>query len=189
MKRTIIIMIALLVIASSLAFADGYNFVGTLNASMYASGNTVTATIGPFWAGYTNEISLYTFNGQQLTLLGYLGTNQANVGATGTYAVNSGDEIVVGIHVTDENTIYYSGSAGFLGTETGHAKVDFTGQNPNIGGPVLVGFEDMPLRVADGDFNDATVVSLSGVVPEPGTILAALSILAPAGMLFRRRKF
>lgn len=26
------------------------------------------------------------------------------------------------------------------------------------------------------------------VVPEPGTILAALSILAPAGMLFRRRK-
>jgi len=29
----------------------------------------------------------------------------------------------------------------------------------------------------------------ANAVPEPGTILAALSILAPAGMLFRRRKF
>jgi hypothetical protein len=200
MKKTIIVMMVLLLIASSGAFADGFTFVGTLNASMYATGSTVSATIGPYWAAYTNEISLYTFNGTALTLLGYLGTNKANVGATRSYDVSQGNEIVVGIHVVNENTNYYSGAAGFLGTETGHAKVDFTGQNPDIGDialGVLVGFEDLRLCRSDLDYNDATVVSLSGVgpippdnptVPEPGTILAALSMLAPAGITFRRRK-
>ncbi len=42
-----------------------------------------------------------------------------------------------------------------------------------------------------GDFHDNTryfTTEITSTVPEPGTILAAFSILAPAGILFRRRK-
>jgi len=210
MKKISLLCVCLMVgicLVASVAYADGVKFIGTLNAPMYATGGNISATIGKCWASYNSNISLYTYIGTRLSLLGLIGNSKSDFGDTVSFSgVAKGTEIIAGIYVNNTKKTYYSGPKGrrlldsaHHVTEDGHAKIDFTGVNPLIGKPVLVGFEDLCLSSADKDYNDVTLVSLSGVgpvrlendpkpVPEPGTILAALSILAPAGMLFRRRK-
>ena len=207
MKRCgLVSAFVLIALAISLipVLADGYPFYGILGASMYAIGGNISATIGQCYAGYNSPISLYTYSNNTLNWLGDLGMSQ-DKGANKSFGyVAKGTEIVVGIKANgsqDPTYWYYSGPGSrSYQVDGAHAKVDFIGfkgdidgvhyDNPSYyGGPVLVGFEDLPMSSADGDFNDVTVVSLSGVspVPEPGTILAACAILSPVGFVFRRR--
>jgi len=201
MKKLIILLIlsfVCLTMISASVFADGHVFNGILDASMYATGGKIHAEIGPFWAGYVNQISLYTYDGtgkDGLKSLGYIGTNYSGGSWTSAGDIAAGTEIVAGI-LTPEGTSYYSGHANIFNSngELGHSKVSFVDQvytdPPTTWKAVSVGFEDLRLTGSDKDFNDAVTVSISGVqaVPEPTTILAAFSILAPAGLMFRRRK-
>lgn len=202
-KLVVVLALLALTVVCAPALADGYPFYGVLGASMYATGDTLSATVGKCYAGYNSMISLYTWDGESLTKLGDLGMSH-DTGAIQSFNVTKGSEIVVGINVNQTGKNYYSGSGSYL-VDGPHAKVDFDGfvgtvngisyDNPShFGGAVLVGFEDMQMSGSDKDFNDVTVCSVQGVgqtpppVPEPGTIVAACSILAPVGFVFRRRR-
>lgn len=158
--------------------------VGTFQGLWY--GDVVSAVLIDEIAGYkdTNAFGYYTLDANGAVVKpsdSIVFPGSANYGATTSFKLSKDQSLGFYLGVASTGSTYYTQSTQNSGQEIYAAIFQVNDSNRYI-----IGFEDLPLRSSDRDYQDM-IVSVTVSTPEPATLLLLSIGGAGAALMSRRR--